>query len=144
MSFLEDRLNGEDHDLVLQMGVCRGFVRIAAPVTLAWRRHPQSETGDFTSNILGALRLVVREKSGTYPGGSERSRERRRIIGRHTRPVALACLRKDALKQGWKLYRATLKWNLQLGQWKYVLGFPILALLAFLSRAFRAHHKGIQ
>jgi GT2 family glycosyltransferase len=135
MSFLEDRLNAEDHDLILQMGVLPGFVQIAAPVTLGWRRHPRSETGDFTSSISGALRLVARERSGVYPGGSERSGERRRILGRHTRPAAVACLRKGALKQGWELYRATVSWNLQLGQWKYVLAFPILAVLTFLSRA---------
>src|SRR5215472_10992012 len=43
--FLEDRLNAEDHDLILQMGTLPGFVRILAPVMLAWRRHRASETG---------------------------------------------------------------------------------------------------
>jgi glycosyltransferase involved in cell wall biosynthesis len=111
--FLEDRLNAEDHDLILQMGAHPGFVHILAPVT---------------------LRLLAREKSGVYPGGSERSRQRHRILARHTRPTALACVRKGALKQGWDLYRSTLGWNVELGHWKYVLAFPILAVLALLSR----------
>ena len=76
--FLEDRLNAEDHDLILQMGNFPGFVRIVAPVTLAWRRHSASETGDFVSGVSGALRLLARERSGAYPGGAKRSRERHR------------------------------------------------------------------
>ena len=133
--FLEDRLNGEDHDLILQLGVHPGFVRIRTPVTLAWRRHPATETGDIASSVLGAMRLLSREKSGVYPGGSERSRERQAILARHTRPAALACLRNGEIKQGWQLYRLTCGWNIVLGHWKYVLAFPILAALAALSRA---------
>jgi glycosyltransferase involved in cell wall biosynthesis len=132
--FLEDRLNAEDHDLILQMGTLPGFVRILAPVTLAWRRHPASETGDIVSSVSGAMRLLAREKSGVYPGGSGRFRERQRILARHTRPTALACLQNGELKLGWELYRSTFGWNIELGHWKYVLAFPILAVLALLSR----------
>ena len=135
--FLEDRLNAEDHDLILQMGTLPGFVRILAPVTLAWRRHYASETADFASSVSGAMRLLARERSGAYPGGRERSRERHRILARHTRPTALACLRKGELKQGWKLYRSTFGWNVELRHWKYVLAFPILAVLALLRRAIK-------
>jgi hypothetical protein len=135
VKFLEDRLNAEDHDLILQIGTLPGFVRVRAPATLAWRRHPGSETGDFASGVSGTMRLLARERSGAYPGGRERSWERHRILARHTRPTALACLRKGELKQGWELYRSTFGWNIELGHWKYVLAFPILAVLALLSRA---------
>jgi GT2 family glycosyltransferase len=134
VSFLEDRLNAEDHDLILKMGTLPGFVRILAPVTLAWRRHGESETGNFTSSVSGAMRLLALEKSGVYPGGSERSRERCAIIARHTRPTALACLQNGKFKQGWQLYWLTCGWNIVLGHWKYVLAFPILAVLSLLSR----------
>jgi GT2 family glycosyltransferase len=135
MRFLEDRLNAEDHDLILRMGALPGFVRILAPVTLAWRRHPASETGNFASSLSGATRLLARERAGVYPGGSVRSRDRHRILARHTRPTALACVQNGKLKQGWELYRSTVGWNIKLGHWKYVLVFPILAMLALLSRA---------
>jgi glycosyltransferase involved in cell wall biosynthesis len=132
--FLEDRLNAEDHDLILQMGTLPGFVRILAPVTLAWRRHRASETGHFDSSVSGAMRLLAREKLGVYPGGSERSRDRHRILARHTRPTALACVKNGKLMQGWELYRSTFVWNIDLGHWKYVLAFPIVAVLALLTR----------
>src|SRR5262249_44210599 len=91
--FLEDRLNAEDHDLILQLVNLSGFVQIVAPVTLAGRRHSASQTGNFFSSVSGAKRLLAHEKLGRYPGGPERSNERHRIISRHTRPVALACVR---------------------------------------------------
>jgi glycosyltransferase involved in cell wall biosynthesis len=133
-NFLEDRFNAEDHDLILRMGTLPGFVQIVAPVTVAWRRHPASATGDFTSSVAGALRLLARERSGAYPGGPKRSRERQRIIARHIRPTALYCIRKGALKQGWNIYLSTFGWSVKFGHWKYILGFPILAALVFLNR----------
>jgi GT2 family glycosyltransferase len=128
--FLEDRLNAEDHDLTLQMGTRPGFVRILAPVTLAWRRHAQSETADFASTAAGALRLLARERAGIYPGGAARARARRRITARYVRPVALACLREGDWKSAWGLYRATFGWHLSLGNAKFLAGFPVLAALA--------------
>jgi glycosyltransferase involved in cell wall biosynthesis len=134
-SFLEDRLNAEDHDLILQLGVMPGFVRILSPATLAWRRHPSSETGQVDRTASGALRLVVRERSGVYPGGAARSRERHRILARHIRPTAVACLRHRDVDRAWQLYRAAFGWHLELGSWKYIVAFPILWLGARMRRA---------
>jgi len=133
--FLEDRLNAEDHDLVLQMGTLPGFVQIVAPITLAWRRHLGSETDNFVSSISGTLRLLAREKSGIYPGGSERSRERHRILTRYSRSVSVGCLRKGFQREGWKLYGATFAWNASLGRVKYLTAFPFLAVAEQFRRA---------
>ena len=126
--FLEDRLNAEDHDLILQLGNLSGFVQITAPVTLAWRRHSYSETAEFASTVAGNLRLVARENSGAFPGGSERSKERRRILTRYTRPVSIHCLRHRLQREAWQIYRATFRWNVSLWRVKYLLAFPLLAL----------------
>jgi glycosyltransferase involved in cell wall biosynthesis len=133
--FPEDRLNAEDHDLILQLGIMPGFVRILSPVTLAWRRHPTSETGQLASTASGALRLVARERSGVYPGGATRSRERRRILARYIRPTAVGCLRHRDLNRAWQLYRVAFGWHLELGSWKYIVAFPILWLAARMRRA---------
>jgi GT2 family glycosyltransferase len=133
--FPEDRLNAEDHDLILQLGVMPGFVRILSPVTLAWRRHSTSETGQLASTASGALRLVTRERSGIYPGGAARSRERHRILARHIRPTAVACLRHRDVNRAWQLYCAAFAWHLELGSWKYIVSFPILWLAARMRRA---------
>ena len=132
--FLEDQLNGEDHDLILRMGTQRGFVRIVRPSTLAYRRHGNRETGNLTRAVGGTLRLLRRERSGAYPGGPRRAAERRRILTRHARPIALACLQEGRLRQGWDVYRSILVWNARLGRWRFLLGFPALALLILLRR----------
>jgi GT2 family glycosyltransferase len=141
VKFLEDRLNAEDHDLALQLGTRLGFVQIIAPVTLARRRHGLSETGQIFSSISGSLRLLAREKSGAYPGGSERSQERRRILTRHTRPVTIACLKQELWREAWMLYRATWAWNASLGRLKYLTAFPVAAVLSHL-RAIVASYAG--
>lgn len=132
--FLEDRLNAEDHDLILQLGVMPGFVRILSPVTLAWRRHPGSETGQLASSASGMLRLLARETSGIYPGGHVRSRERHRILARYLRPTTLACLRRGDLGWAWQLYRGAFSWHVELGSWKYIVAFPILWAAARMRR----------
>jgi GT2 family glycosyltransferase len=133
--FTDEWVNGEDADLALRLGVAAGFVQITAPVTFAYRGHAASAMKDAKRTLAGAWSKVYAEQLGHYPVGSVRARERRRILTRHTRPVTLACLRKGELKPGWDLYRSTFGWNIELGQWKYVLAFPILAVLALLSRA---------
>jgi GT2 family glycosyltransferase len=140
--FPEDRLNAEDHDLILQLGVVSGFVRILSPVTLAWRRHLTSETGQLASTASGVLRLVARERSGIYPGGAARSRERHRILARHVRPTAVACLRHRDLNRAWQLYRAAFAWHLELRSWKYIVGFPILWLAARMRCAIAGASGG--
>jgi glycosyltransferase involved in cell wall biosynthesis len=131
--FLEDRLNGEDHDIILRMGAEPGFVRIERPTMLAYRRHRNSETGNFAIGVAGTLRLLRREREGVYPGGAARVEERRRILARHARPTALACLRDGRIAQGWEAYRAMFLWNAQSKHWPFALAFPFLTVLALLG-----------
>ena len=130
--FLEDRFTGEDHDVILRLGTWRGFVWIDSPSMLAYRRHPQSETFNPASGVMGFRRLLRREREGVYPGGSARVKERRRILARHARPTALACLREGRVGQGCEVYRSTFCWNARLGHWRFLAAFPVLSLLSLL------------
>lgn len=124
--FLEDRLNAEDHDLTLRLGDCRGFVAVRQPVTVAYRRHGDQETASQAKGIAGMLRLVAREKAGVYPGGGMRAVERQSIIATHARPACLAALRSREFRLAWRLYGATLAWQVAARRWKFALGFPLL------------------
>jgi len=42
--FTDQRINAEDHDLILRLGTATGFIQVISPVTLGWRRHPGSAT----------------------------------------------------------------------------------------------------
>lgn len=138
VAFLEDRLNSEDHDLVLQMGTMPGFVQVTSPVTVAWRRHGTGETANLAGGVLGAARLLEREKAGAYPGGRERAKQRHEILTRHVRPVALECLRRGRQREGWKLYALTFGWNVSLGRFRYLFAFPLIAMIESGRRGFAA------
>ena len=119
---------GEDADLALRLGTAPGFVQIVSPATFGYR---QASTGQLTGNWKpqhpSAETLIANERSSQYPGADLRARERQRIISRHARPVALRLLREQEFVGAWKLYLSLLPWNISLGQWKFVLGFPTWA-----------------
>lgn len=129
------QINGEDADLMLKLGTAAGFVQVSEPHTFAYREHAGNLTRDFARLLRGSLHLLRQELGGAYPGGAGRSPERRRILTRHLRPVALACLREGRVGDGLRFYRQMFRWHLELGQWKFLGAFPALALAASLRRA---------
>jgi len=121
--------HAEDADLAMTLGTAPGFVQITSPVTFGYRQGSSDQlTGQFQKQLPAALQLIANESTSRYPGAKARAYERRRIISRHARPVAFALLREREFAPGWKLYMSLLPWNLRLGQWKFVLGFPAWAI----------------
>lgn len=127
--FTREWVNGEDADLALRLGTAAGFVQITAPVTFAYRQHGMGAMKNFSRTLAGCWIKIRAERAGTYPGGRLRRGDRRRILTRHLRPVSLQCLRHGLRAEAWRLYRATFSWHVQLGRWKYLLGFPVQAML---------------
>jgi hypothetical protein len=127
--FAEVNMNGEDSDVALKLGEAPGFVQITAPFTFAYREHAGNLTCDLSKTITGVWHKIRTEMADGYPGGKKRMLERLRILTRHIRPVALACLRARRSLDAWKLYRATFSWHVRLGRWRFLLGFPLKALL---------------
>jgi glycosyltransferase involved in cell wall biosynthesis len=125
--FSEENMNGEDADLALKLGEAPGFVQVLSPFTFGYREHAASVMKDLSKTIAGARHLIESERRGAYPGGAARALERWRILTRHLRPVSLDCLAGGRRRDAWELYRSTLRWNMSLGRWKYMLGFPVRA-----------------
>jgi hypothetical protein len=132
--FAVDLKNGEDSDLALRIGTAQGFVQITAPFTFAYREHPGNIAGDLGNNVDALKRQILYERSGEYPGGSVRRRQRWQILTRHVRPVAIACAKAKMWRDAWSLYWSTFGWHLALGRWLFLGAFPLLALLG-LPRA---------
>jgi len=128
--FTDEWINGEDADLAMRLGVSVGFVQVCAPFTFGYREHAGSAIASLDRTHAGALYKLTKEQGGYYPGGHARARERRRILTRHFRPVMLDCLRAGRQSDAWRLYRATFVWHLQAGRWRFLFGFPGLALAA--------------
>ena len=129
--FMEDRVNGEDADLALRLGVAPGFVQITAPATFGYREHAENVKNDLGRTLAGIQYTLRSEKCDRYPGGEARARERREILTRHVRPVALEFLRRGHQREAWDFYYSTFAWNLSLGRLRYLFGFPFVALVEF-------------
>jgi hypothetical protein len=135
--FASRHTNGEDADLALRLGVVPGFIQITTPATFAYREHRDSASNDVGRTLAGALSQVRAEKVGHYPGGKARARERREILTRHTRPVALEGLKNGFRREAWQLYFATFATNASVGRVKYLAAFPFIALIKELSWRYR-------
>lgn len=81
----------------------------------------------------GISRILDNEKSGIYPGGGTRRRERLAGITANARHQTLEIVAEDRTL-AWKLYLKMMAWNVELGRWKFLLGFPLIAVF----RQFRA------
>ena len=127
--FSEGLWHGEDADLALKIGTATGFVQVLAPVTFGYRHGAGDQlTDDWKSQLPAMSTVIDKERRHQYPGGETRAIERRRIIARHARPLAMALARESHFGDAWKIYRALLSWHLRLGQWKFIFGFPLWAL----------------
>lgn len=127
-------INGEDADLAMRLGTLGRFVQVGAPVTFGYRDHGGSLVSQTRRTLEGAQYAVRMEQRQQYPGGAERARERRSILTRQLRPVMLTCLRERQFAAGWRMYLSTWSWHLSLGRMRFLIGFPVQALLA----AFRS------
>jgi len=128
----------EDLDLVLRLGVEPGYVYIAAPPLLAYRRHDESLVSNLDQTLQGIDFLISQERSGRYPGGRARRVERQKALSRFTRSASLAALRGRQVRRGLSLYRRTLAWNFSHGRARYLAGFPLLAAVALGRSAQRS------
>lgn len=121
------RMNGEDADLALRLGVAPKFVQVISPATFGYRQHGGNITGDPNLSLAGLRHMLHAEQTGLYPGGRERRWQCRRIISRHIRPYSISSLKTGQWRDGWRLYRRTALWNLREGRLRYLLSFPFLA-----------------
>lgn len=129
--FVERFINYEDLDMGMRLGASPGFVEVLDPPTVAVRQHADSVTQNVTRTLEGALHLIEQERSGKYPGGGARRGERRMILSRLIRPASFSGLAGSPAdrRMAWAIYRKTLTWNLRLMRLRYLVGFPVRAIL---------------
>jgi glycosyltransferase involved in cell wall biosynthesis len=128
--FTNERIYAEDCDLSLRLGVGDGFVQILAPVTLGYREHSTNARRNLALICDGITNMIDSEWADKYPGGPSRRADRIRLVTLHTRPTSIECVLSAEHWRGWLLYLKTLRWHLKTRRWKYIVGFPALALAA--------------
>jgi glycosyltransferase involved in cell wall biosynthesis len=135
--FRNQPVYAEDCDLALRLGLVRGFVQVLSPTTLGYRQHATNARRDYARIYLGTAQLVESERGGKYPGGEVRKSDRLRLVTLHTRPFSLACAKHGHHRYGWTLYWKTFLWHLRMFRWKYLIGFPLVAIW----HAIRRHNE---
>ena len=126
--FTPHAFNAEDCDLWLRLGTERGFVHIERPGVFAYRRHPASAVASLQKSVRGIMAMIDCEERGGYPGGAARRLDRLRILTMHTRPLSIACARRNLRKEAWAIFRRTFAWNVRLGRARYLAAFPFIIL----------------
>jgi glycosyltransferase involved in cell wall biosynthesis len=133
-------MNREDLDLSLHLGVEEGFVAIERPFTFAYRHYRDQGCNtctDFDRTYRGILHVISEEKSNRFPGGPARRWERLKLITRSTRPPTLEALRYNHPMGGFDIYWQTLAWNASLRRWKFIFGFPLVAMASLPKLAWQ-------
>ena len=125
--FADEWINGEDAVAAMRMGEAAKFVQITAPFTFGYRRHAQSAVSNKERTFLGVQHMILEEQAGRFPGGPSRARERATILAAFARPVCMEMLVQNR-NSAWDLYRKTFAWHIELRQWRFLGGFPAIAL----------------
>lgn len=126
-------INAEDHDLSFRLGNAPGFVQIQSPELVAIRRHEGQLTAQHRKTYEGLQYLIDQEMAGSYPGGEGKQRERRFLLCQHVRSASLALLREAYYREAIALYMRTFSWQLRFGRFRYLAGFPAMALSKVLG-----------
>jgi hypothetical protein len=126
--FSEGMHHAEDHDFALRLGTEADFAMIKRPIMVGHRRHGAGLSDETEGLLTGVRALVEREKAGLYPGGRERSSDRKRIIARHARASVVSSLGSQQAKEAWVLYRATFGWQLADRRLKFLALAPAVGL----------------
>ena len=126
--FLTERMNAEDSDLWLRLGVEKGFLRIKEPPVFIHRIMPGSEVACSTRAVAGMRNLLQTEKKGGYPGGAKYLKNRQLILSRHLRPGCVGLTKAGNAVEACILYLETFWMHVRLRAWKFLLGLPTLIL----------------
>lgn len=119
---------GEDSDLWLRLGNSLGFVRILSPPVCAERVHSNRTTQNFERTVQGVFFRLDQELKGSYPGGEKWRKVRSSQICKSARPVSISCLHIGRWSDAWALYVRTLRMNVALCRFRYIVGFPFLLI----------------
>lgn len=114
--------NWEDVDLFLRLGRAKGFARIHSPACALRNIQSDSLSRSSTGDLRGADHLIRNERNRAYPPGS------RAKVAEYLRAISVTLVRQGQVREAWAIYRNTLLWQIEMRRFKYLLGFPVLAL----------------
>jgi glycosyltransferase involved in cell wall biosynthesis len=139
--FSQKRINGEDVDLWLRLGLEQGFVKIESPFVFQQRYHKNNVSLNIECAVDGVQFLFEQEANDRFPGGRKFLKARRRILAAMARTTSLECLRARETRKGWEIFRLAFAEQVRFRRYKYLLAFfPIVLLSKFRSLLFGHEH----
>lgn len=135
--FIAEKINSEDADIALKLGMANGFLEITEPYTFAYRKHDSNITANLDKTIQGVQYILQSAQDGRYPSDAAQTKSQGIIITRHIRPVSIECIRNNRFRDGWSLYTATLPMHLRQNRWRYIIGFPLIDLITRAKNLLR-------
>ena len=130
--FSEEKINGEDSDWMMKLGDGHRVAQLTGAPAFGYREHGASLMSDWRKTLDGAMNLVANEIGGIYPGGEARRKERRRILGRHLRPIILEALARRQRGDALRLMGRTWRWSVEERRFRFLAAF--LFRLLFIGR----------
>ena len=127
-------INSEDNDFMLNLGTAPGFIYIKEPPLFAYRRRTDSRVSEIDRSVAGSFYLILQENSDSYPGGKKRQTDRWYMLGRHIRQVIDLCVKNYRLKDAWKLYYASFKWNIYSSRFRFIARVPLSIFIRLIKK----------
>ena len=128
---------GEDMDLWLRAGCLSNFIRIISPPVCAERRHTERITKNLDKTLQGLNYIFLEEARKAYPGDAFSAKAITQRLSSAARSVSLCCLNAQRYQEAWLLYIKALRVNVLTRRWRYLLGFPMIAISKALFSYFR-------
>ncbi len=125
--FCENRINGEDTDLWLRLGIEPGFARILQPPVFTQTLHDANITDDCTRAVAGMNFMFLQEETGKYPGAKKYRRKRVEALAATARSVSFHALRCGRRTEAARIYKRSFAWHLELRRLRYLAVFPMVA-----------------
>lgn len=140
--FSNQRIVGEDIDLLFKLGTDKGCVLLKNPPSFAYCRHDGMTTLSGDAWCKGSLFLLQQERHGRYSGGKLRQRERRHCLARNAAYYSLVCLKAGAVKNCLWIFLSSLNWQIQSCHFDYLCKTPVRMLLALAGLWPKATIRG--
>jgi glycosyltransferase involved in cell wall biosynthesis len=136
--FEASRMNCEDIDLVLRLCTAGPALYLANPPSYGLRRGINSISDNVKQSDQGIRRIIAKEQKGLYPGGKFGRSSRRALITFMARGISVRLLYSNARMASAALYQNSFLWNLVLGRWRFLIGFPLLWMGSLLGVKWRS------
>jgi len=124
----------EDLDLWMRLGTEPGFLLISNPPVVVRRLFGNNLSDSRKYNRSGTDLMINSEKTGRYPGGRPRQRDRRRLLTVLMRAASVQMVGSGDLRAGFSIYSRIFFWSVAQLRFRYLLGLPLQMIAGMVRK----------